>query len=209
MYRKKIEFFDDYQEFTKTTSAQGTNPQWDMYLFEGLISEIGEVFGKLKRTIRGDYELTDKVRKEIGMELGDVMWYLMQILYLYRRNPSHYIPNEIIKFSDQHKDRINNRLVHQNAMILYSVSANFIDMITRGRRHFSQIQSTFVMLSSLIALISSQLGLELYDVINWNVNKLSARKKANTIKGTGDGIKGRRRKKNAVQAAIKKSERKK
>ena len=50
------------------------------YLLWGLSSEVGEVMGKAKRVIRDTVvpfdDLSYETRKEIAMELGDVLWYV-------------------------------------------------------------------------------------------------------------------------------------
>jgi NTP pyrophosphatase (non-canonical NTP hydrolase) len=45
------------------------------YLSLGLASEAGEVAGKIKKVLRGDYELA-LVKGQLRKELGDVLWYL-------------------------------------------------------------------------------------------------------------------------------------
>lgn len=50
------------------------------YLLMGLSSECGEVLGKAKRVIRDTVvpfdDMSYETRKEIAMELGDVLWYV-------------------------------------------------------------------------------------------------------------------------------------
>jgi len=46
------------------------------YLALGLVGEAGEVAGKIKKYLRGDYLLTEEKINEIGDELGDVLWYV-------------------------------------------------------------------------------------------------------------------------------------
>lgn len=41
----------------------------------GLVNEAGEVAGKIKKWLRGDYLIVEK-RDEIAAELGDVLWYV-------------------------------------------------------------------------------------------------------------------------------------
>jgi NTP pyrophosphatase (non-canonical NTP hydrolase) len=45
------------------------------YLTLGLMNEAGEVGGKVKKMLRGDYD-EDKLRDMLQGELGDVLWYL-------------------------------------------------------------------------------------------------------------------------------------
>lgn len=48
--------------------------------FAGLSEETGEVLGKYKRLLREDEGvLTEQRRREICLELGDVLWYVVAI----------------------------------------------------------------------------------------------------------------------------------
>lgn len=43
----------------------------------GLANEAGEVLGKIKKVLRdNDGDFTSEKRKEIGSEIGDVLWYI-------------------------------------------------------------------------------------------------------------------------------------
>lgn len=43
----------------------------------GLSNEAGEVLGKIKKVLRdNDGDFTAEKRKEIGSEIGDVLWYI-------------------------------------------------------------------------------------------------------------------------------------
>lgn len=44
----------------------------------GLNGEAGEVGEKIKKLFRGDVEFNDEFRKQVALELGDVLWYLNQ-----------------------------------------------------------------------------------------------------------------------------------
>ena len=54
------------------------------YLKDGLVEEVGEVMGKFKRAVRdqdapkenGEVVLNEDQLLSIGLELGDVLWYL-------------------------------------------------------------------------------------------------------------------------------------
>ena len=41
----------------------------------GLAGEAGETVDKVKKFLRGDYELDEEHKKAIALEIGDVMWY--------------------------------------------------------------------------------------------------------------------------------------
>jgi NTP pyrophosphatase (non-canonical NTP hydrolase) len=52
----------------------------------GLVEEVGEIFGVLKRYRRGDYDNMAEgpytiVQGKLEKEFGDVLWYLSQMMY--------------------------------------------------------------------------------------------------------------------------------
>lgn len=59
---------------TQTPECEGLN-----YLTLGLASEAGEVAGKTKKNIRGDYKSWSKFENDMLYELGDCMWYISNI----------------------------------------------------------------------------------------------------------------------------------
>ena len=71
---------ETYQEKAKKTALYpnaGTN---FIYPTLGLVSESGEVAGKIKKVIRDKNGIIDENTKmEIKKELGDVLWYLSQL----------------------------------------------------------------------------------------------------------------------------------
>ena len=68
-YSKEIERFAKYPPEHKL-----------VYLSSGLISEIGELFGELKRVFRNDGgEVTPERLERFEDEIGDVLWYTSQL----------------------------------------------------------------------------------------------------------------------------------
>lgn len=66
--------FKEYQEKAVGTSIYPDSVKV-IYPAMGLGNEAGEVLGKIKKALRGDYELADK-KEDICKELGDVLWYI-------------------------------------------------------------------------------------------------------------------------------------
>jgi NTP pyrophosphatase (non-canonical NTP hydrolase) len=76
--------FEVYQEQSKKTavySKSDGNLNYPLtYPALGLLSEAGEVAGKIKKVIRDNGGIIDEAKKaDIAAELGDVLWYVSQI----------------------------------------------------------------------------------------------------------------------------------
>lgn len=63
-----------YEEFCKSVDLYNNNLA--AYAL-GLTSEAGEVAGKVKKLLRGDYTNIDA--QLVAYELGDVLWYLVRM----------------------------------------------------------------------------------------------------------------------------------
>lgn len=63
-----------YQQEAKKTAVYPESFA-TQYLALGLMNEAGEVGGKVKKWLRGDYD-REELRSRIAGELGDVLWYL-------------------------------------------------------------------------------------------------------------------------------------
>lgn len=67
---------NDYQRQALTTARDNIRSNIN-YLALGLNGEAGEVADKVKKIIRDDHgEMTDDKRREIALEVGDVLWYV-------------------------------------------------------------------------------------------------------------------------------------
>jgi NTP pyrophosphatase (non-canonical NTP hydrolase) len=80
--------FEEYQRSTCTTAIYHETCQTAKdkmaYLISGLTSEAGEVAGKHKKWLRGDFinDTPGSFSIAIAKELGDVLWYAAQIAEL-------------------------------------------------------------------------------------------------------------------------------
>jgi NTP pyrophosphatase (non-canonical NTP hydrolase) len=73
---------NEYQQRTAVTAIypdhQNGTPIAITYCILGLVGEAGEIPNKWKKYFRDDLFLDD-VKKAIGAELGDALWYLSQL----------------------------------------------------------------------------------------------------------------------------------
>jgi NTP pyrophosphatase (non-canonical NTP hydrolase) len=73
--------FNQYQEEALKTAIYPMDRGLE-YTTLGLVSEAGEVAGKVKKIIRDkDGILTDSDRVEIAKELSDVLWYVATVAH--------------------------------------------------------------------------------------------------------------------------------
>lgn len=72
--------FKEYQKQSKKTAVY-SKKNGIIYTTLGLLGETGEIAEKLKRIFRGEDggKLTKSRKREIEMELGDVLWYMSQL----------------------------------------------------------------------------------------------------------------------------------
>ncbi len=72
--------FTEYQNESRKTALYPNVGNNFVYPTLGLSGEAGEVADKLKKTIRDDGGvLTEEKKREVGKELGDVLWYVSQV----------------------------------------------------------------------------------------------------------------------------------
>jgi len=80
--------FDDYQDKThkfflidvETYNVQKENKDLVLSrLVLGLNEEAGEIAGKMKKYLRGDFSF-EELKKQVSKEAGDQLWYLNEVL---------------------------------------------------------------------------------------------------------------------------------
>ena len=64
-----------YDDVVRKTKVYPDSAKYT-YASLGLASEAGEVAGKIKKYVRGDYTDIQEIRDKIIDELGDVLWYV-------------------------------------------------------------------------------------------------------------------------------------
>lgn len=78
--------FNNYQWRSSQTAVYPQEKALE-YLALGLVSEAGEVAGKVKKLIRDhNSEMTEEFNEMLQAELGDVLWYIAQMCTTLKTN---------------------------------------------------------------------------------------------------------------------------
>lgn len=105
--------FEEYIKQTGETAIYPDNPLEIClgYLTSGLSSEVGEISGVYKKFIRGDFRETENekayLKERLESELGDVFWYLSEII-----NKCDLDPGAILQYNSDklHKRKDENEI---------------------------------------------------------------------------------------------------
>ena len=96
---KRTMEFNNYQHRCQATAMYPADRALE-YLGLGLVSEAGEVAGKIKKLIRDhNSELTPELADQISFELGDVLWYIAQLCTELKTNMGKVAIDNIQKLS--------------------------------------------------------------------------------------------------------------
>jgi NTP pyrophosphatase (non-canonical NTP hydrolase) len=72
--------FDEYQKLSRKTAIYPSIGKGYIYPVLGLVGESGELVNKVKKIHRDDMgKVTNKRKKAISKELGDMLWYIAQV----------------------------------------------------------------------------------------------------------------------------------
>lgn len=73
---KKINTFDEYESNAEITMKYKSIMQHRICAILGLSGEAGEVSEKFKKLFRGDCDFNGEFKRQIALELGDILWYV-------------------------------------------------------------------------------------------------------------------------------------
>lgn len=72
-----------YQAFAQESSRiKGYDGSHLVFYSLGIAGESGEIVDKIKKGVRGDYDIenmTDEERRALALEIGDLMWYVTNL----------------------------------------------------------------------------------------------------------------------------------
>lgn len=170
--------FDDYQRWTESTAVYPREFS-NMYLGLGLGDEAGELLEKVTET-----EGEVVVAGVLG-EVGDVMWYLGQLL-LHR---GHKLGDTWAR--SRQLVNVVDATLSANAIAASIAAGKIQGRLKKELRDQCDVEATILLESAMIVrqleAICRAFGTSLVEVLVLNQRKLSARKEAGTIKGDGDG----------------------
>ncbi len=174
--------FEEYRLVTNETAVYPKDKE-ELYLALGLMSELGEIAGKLKKIIRdknGDFE--EKDRLELEKECGDVFWYLAQISnMLFPHSPVKKLVcnGEFENDIYQSLNDVFSAAAYLHTCMLASYYDTHIELIEER-----EIQSYKTL--ALFEWFCIKLGISPSSARQKNINKLFDRKKRGMIQGSGD-----------------------
>ena len=183
---------EQYIAFTPSTAIY-TKKNELQYLTLGLISEVGELSGKVAKLFRGDKTI-EGMREKIAQEVGDIFWFLSQLHHL---SDTIDLTQNVERFETTPEDLEWLKDISKEETLdgLYSLCKD----LQLEAWHFltdervfeidanEYIQELYLYSISVLALI----GFEKEEVFDMNYEKLTGRKAAGTLKGDGDGVNDR------------------
>lgn len=96
--------FLDYQRGTAKTAIYPSRTEIEAlsYVTMGLVGEAGEVANKVKKILRDNGgRVTSEHRRELGGELGDMLWYLSQLATELEYDLDCIAENNLAKLADR------------------------------------------------------------------------------------------------------------
>lgn len=91
--------FQEYQDRAHQTAVY-PKENAETYALLGLLNEVGELAGKFKKYLRGDYSWED-MRDMLGKEAGDVQWYLAEVCTVFDVNLEAIAEGNLEKLFDR------------------------------------------------------------------------------------------------------------
>lgn len=162
----------EYQQRAVAT-ALPTALSYD-YLIPGLVAEVGEVFGKVAKSVRDEWP-RERLQEELKAELGDCVWFYVLICHVANIDP---------RYAKTYPEALSDKEVLQD---LLEVTARLQDLTTRTDFRESNAWHYWMELyPSYIARVAMVYELDMQEVLEYNINKLESRKARGTLKGSGD-----------------------
>ncbi len=200
--------FTEYIESASTTAiypGRGTTEGLG-YVISGLAGELGECFEVLKKVIRDDGGVfTEKTYNRFKSEVGDVFWYISQVIFE-TNSKSESDCKEVDEIqnlcytqylkSKTGQDTSLNLLQKQRFFlasahhIIDEMLISLIEIEVNGKDTES-IDINIGKLHTVLMIFLANINISIEETLQKNLNKLSDRKSANKLKGSGETIEER------------------
>jgi phosphoribosyl-ATP pyrophosphohydrolase len=97
--------FDEYQKRAQETAIANPDPLMDKTIWAmGVAGEAGEVIEKWKKIVAyHEGIISEEDRKELGKELGDVVWYIAQFAHSLDLSLDEIMNQNLAKLADRKK----------------------------------------------------------------------------------------------------------
>ena len=164
-YREKAHEFANYED--------------ENYPYFGIIEEVGEIFGKLAKSMRGDKKL-DNV--EVCKEFGDVLWMTNEIAI------KHNITISEEPFCTASKPKFN-PVFRSLVRVLSGANALVNGRLFSDQNFWIVVhdrQSYINIIYTNLAFLAVYYDSTIEEIMDYNIKKLTARKEQNLINGDGD-----------------------
>lgn len=184
--------FNEYLQFTHTTVQYPKN-QEGTYLFFGLLNEMGESLGVVKKYIRQDDPT--KVKSKLIDEVGDITYYLVRLFNFCGGDVSELdmvstnIMEAVAEISVYNEFNSDSERIIGFGKVIVRLMGDLITEHTYALTHgdgsplHGLILAMFMFLSESCIYL---LDMSMEELLQSNVDKLSKRLETNTIKGDGE-----------------------
>ena len=157
----------------------------NLYPHLGLMGEVGEVCDKIKKLMRDRNwdpftPVPDDAREAIALELGDVLWYVIDHVRIFRIMLNRYSLNPFVNPDITWKEHL--RVLVINAASLGCDTPEYSDLCLDPAERRKIIYNCIDALGGL----ARWLGYTLSEVAQMNIDKLQDRLRRGKIHGSGD-----------------------
>ena len=163
---------EEYQQRAVAT-ALPTALNYD-YLIPGLVAEVGEVFGKVAKSVRDEWS-RERLQDELKAELGDCVWFSVLICHVADVEPAPL-------------KRVVEDLTSQEVLTDLLEVTNKLQEIS-SRREFESHNAWYFwteLYTQYIARVAMVYEIDMQEILEYNIEKLESRKARGTLKGSGD-----------------------
>jgi len=186
------------------------------YCITGLVGECGEVYNKLKKSIRSDnWELKEDKKNELAGEIGGCFWYVSQCLRELK------VQGELLEISvdtfgneihQQYKDSFDSDYTNdviRLKLLMNKIIKSLNEILLKEESFFANIGSEDVwkdkeardkesnefaqqitqqinLIFSCLCIFSKEMGYDVNDVMQRNLDVLKSRQERDVIEGNGD-----------------------